>query len=103
MHIQFERTGGFTGIRLAVKLTDADLPEDEWQTLQSELQQAGFFELPPKIAGTGQPDRFTYQVTVETETRSHTVEFGEDSVPGRVQPLIQHLNLLARKHRGHPK
>ena len=99
MRIQFERTGGFAGIRLAVNLTDADLPEDEWQALQSALQQAGFFELPPKIAGGGQPDRFTYQVTVESETRSHTVELSEDAIPEKVQPLIQQLNLLARKHR----
>jgi hypothetical protein len=103
LHIQFERTGGFTGIRLAVNLTAEDLPEDEWQALQSALQQAGFFELPPKIASPGQPDRFTYQVTVETETRSHTVELGEDAVPDEVQPLIRQLNLIARKHRGRPK
>jgi hypothetical protein len=99
LRIHFERTGGFAGMRLAVNLTDADLPEEEWQALQSALQQAGFFDLPPKITGGGQPDRFIYQVTVETETRSHTVELGEDAIPEKVQPLIQQLNLLARKHR----
>jgi hypothetical protein len=99
MRIQFERTGGFTGMRLAIDVTESDLPEDEWQMLQAALQQAEFFQLPPKVTGSGQPDRFTYQVTVETATRSHTVELGEGEIPDNVQPLIQQLNLLARTRR----
>lgn len=99
MRIQFERTGGFTGMRLALDLTESDLPEDEWQTLQAALQQAEFFQLPGKYTGGGQPDRFTYQVTVETETHSHTVELGDGQIPENVQPLIQQLNLLARTRR----
>jgi hypothetical protein len=99
MRIQFERTGGFAGIRLAVDLTEADLSENEWQTLQAAIQQAEFFQLPPKVTGGGQPDQFNYQVTVETDTHSHTVELGEGGIPDRVQPLIQQLNLLARTHR----
>jgi Emfourin len=99
MRIQFERTGGFAGIRLALDLTESDLPEDKWQALQSAIQQAEFFQLPPKVTGGEQPDRFTYQVTVETATDSHTVELGEGGIPDNVQPLIQQLNLLARTHR----
>jgi Emfourin len=99
MRIQFERTGGFTGMRLALDLTESDLPADEWQTLQAALQQAEFFQLPRKVAGGGQPDRFTYQITVETATNSHTVELGDGEIPDNVQPLIQQLNLLARTHR----
>jgi hypothetical protein len=99
MRIQFERSGGFTGIPLALNLTESDLPEDEWQALESALQHAEFFQLPKKVAGGGQPDRFTYQVTVETETYSHTVELGDGGIPEKVQPLIQQLNLLARTHR----
>jgi len=99
MRIQFERTGGFAGIRLAVELTEDDLSEDEWQALRTALQQADFFELPRKSAGSGQPDRFVYQITVESKMRSHTVEMGEGDIPEKVQPLIQQLNLLARQHR----
>lgn len=99
MRIQFERSGGFTGIPLALDLTESDLPEDEWQALQSAIQQAEFFQLPKKIEGSGQPDRFTYQVTVETPTRSHTVELKDGNIPEKVQPLIQQLNMLARTHR----
>jgi hypothetical protein len=99
MRIQFERSGGFAGIRLALDLTESDLPEEQWQALQTAIQQAEFFQLPPKVAGMGQPDRFTYQVTVETATQSHTVELGEGGIPDKVQPLIQQLNLLARTRR----
>lgn len=99
MRIQFERTGGFTGIPLSLNLTESDLPEDQWQALQSAIQQADFFQLPPKVTGGGQPDRFTYQITIETTTQSHTVELGESGIPEKVQPLIQQLNLLARTHR----
>jgi hypothetical protein len=99
MRIQFERTGGFTGIPLSLNLTESDLPEDQWQALQSAIQQADFFQLPAKVTGGGQPDRFTYQITIETTTQSHTVELGEGGIPEKVQPLIQQLNLLARTHR----
>jgi Emfourin len=99
MRIQFERSGGFTGIPLALDLTESDLPEDEWQALQSAIQQAEFFQLPQKVESGGQPDRFTYQVTVEIANRSHTVELGDGGIPENVQPLIQQLNLLARTHR----
>lgn len=99
MHIQFERTGGFAGMRLAVELTEDDLSEDELKALQTALQQADFFELPQKSTGGGQPDRFIYQITIESEARSHTIEMGEGDIPEKVQPLIQQLNLLARQHR----
>jgi hypothetical protein len=99
MRIQFERTGGFAGIRLALNLTEADLSEAEWQALQAAIQQAEFFQLPTKVSGGGQPDRFTYQVKIETTTNSHSVELGEGAIPDKVQPLIQQLNLLARTHR----
>jgi Emfourin len=99
MRIQFERTGGFTGMRLALDLTESDLPEDEWQKLQAAVQQAEFFQLPSKFTEGGQPDRFMYQVTVETETHSHTVELGDGQIPENVQPLIQRLNTLARTRR----
>jgi hypothetical protein len=99
MRIQFERSGGFTGIPLALDLTESDLPEGEWQALESAIQQAEFFQLPNKVAGGGQPDRFTYQVTIETATHSHTVELGDGAIPDKVQPLIQQLNSLARARR----
>lgn len=99
MRIQFERTGGFAGMRLAVELTEDDLSEDELKALQTALQQADFFTLPRKSTGGGQPDRFIYKITVEIETSSHTVEMGEGDIPEKVQPLIQQLNLLARQHR----
>jgi hypothetical protein len=99
MRIQFERTGGFAGIRLALDLTESDLPEEEWQALQAALEQAEFFQLPYKVTSGEQPDRFTYQVTVEDAARSHTVELGDGAIPENVQPLIQQLNRLARTRR----
>lgn len=100
MHIQFERSGGFTGIPLATSLDSETLSPEEVDALQKELDQARFFDLPAKIQtpGTG-ADRFEYRITVEKEGRSHTIEVGEGSIPETLQPLVQHLTTLARSAR----
>ena len=100
MRIHFVRTGGFAGMRLANTIDSEELPEEELQALKSELDNAHFFELPPLMSGeTGGADRFQYEITVEDGRQKHTVTAGETSLPGNLQPLVQHLELLARTNR----
>ena len=100
MRIHFVRTGGFAGMRLANTIDSEELPEDEVHALQSELDNANFFELPSFLAGeTGGADRFQYEITVEDGRQKHTIAAGESSLPGNVQPLVQHLERLARTKR----
>ncbi len=100
MRIHFVRTGGFAGMRLANTIDSEELPEDEVQELKSELDNAHFFELPAFLSGEpGGADRFQYEITVEEGRQTHTVAAGESALPEDVQPLVQHLERLARTKR----
>lgn len=103
MRLHFVRTGGFAGLRLAATIDTEVLPEEECELLMDELDNANFFELPSVLeAPYGGADRFQYEVTVEREEDQHTVEAGEAAVPENLQPLLQHLERLARKSRRGP-
>ncbi len=100
MRIHFVRTGGFAGMRLASTIDSDALPEEENQTLRSELDNANFFELPAQLTGdSGGADRFQYEITVEEGGKKHTITAGENALPGPVQPLVKHLERLARTSR----
>ncbi|HEX7975860.1 MAG TPA: protealysin inhibitor emfourin [Anaerolineales bacterium] len=100
MQIHFERSGGFTGMRLNKTFNSETLPADEANALQGELASANFFNLPGTIAApAGGADRFHYRISVESGAQQHTVEVDEAAVPETLQPLLQHLTILARTHR----
>lgn len=99
MRFNFVRTGGFAGMRIAATIDSDSLTDDEAQTLQSELQQANFFNLPEQIKSLAGADRFQYEIVVEVGGKKHRVETGEADMPEALQPLVQHLELLARSSR----
>src|SRR5512146_1666739 len=98
MRIQFARTGGFAGMRLAGTIDTSTLDRDEAQTLQKELDNADFFELPAQLTGgsSTERDRFQYEITVEDGGKKHIVVAGESAIPDTLYPLIRHLEQLVR-------
>jgi hypothetical protein len=100
MRIEFVRTGGFAGLRMATAVDTDTLPPDEARILREAVDAARFFDLPPVIASPAPgADRFQYKITVEAEGRRRTVEVGEAAVPEKLQPLIQRLITMARSAR----
>ena len=100
--IKFERTGGFTGMRMASDLKVDDLPEEQAHTLLELLDDLDFEELPKQmIHKDSMPDQFTYTITVETKKGEHTVVTGDASAPEKMQELLQMLNRLARTQKRH--
>ncbi len=100
MQIHFVRSGGFAGLRLAATIDSSSLPEDELQELQDELDTADFFSLPDQFTNQeGGADRFQYEITVQQGNKKHTVQSGEAALPDKLQPLVQHLDRLARTQR----
>ncbi len=101
MRIEFERTGGFAGMRMATTMqTESLSPEAarEWHML---VEAARFFDLPAVIASPARgADRFVYKLTIEAEAQRHTIEVGEAAVPEALQPLLQRLTTLARPAHG---
>ena len=94
--IQFERTGGFAGIRFAADFKPDDLPKDQSKELFDLLDDLDFDDLPEKMLDDNVPDGFTYSITVESDKRSHTVITGDASAPEKMQDLLQLLNRIAR-------
>jgi hypothetical protein len=97
--INFERTGGFAGIRLAAEIAMDELSEDQRQEIIKLLDETDFDELPEKLSGKMPiPDGFVYSITVKSEEKEYRVLAGESSMPGDMQPLIELLESLTKKH-----
>lgn len=94
--IQYERTGGFAGIRFAADFKPEDLPHDQSKELFDLLDDLDFDELPEKMLDDAVADGFTYSITVETNKKSHTVVTGDTSAPEKMQELLQLLTRIAR-------
>jgi hypothetical protein len=100
MKIHFERSGGFTGIRLATTVDSQEISPEEAQMLRADLEKASFFDLPAHIQGQAKgADRFHYRVRVQEGEREHEVEIDEGAAPENLQPLLQNLSNLARRSR----
>ena len=100
MRINFERTGGFLGMRLAVEVMTESLTPAEANELEMLVDGAHFFDLPPILKPqTEGVDRFQYVLTVEKGDQLHTVETSESATPEPLQPLIDHLTDAARSQR----
>lgn len=101
MQIQFVRSGGFAGLNLSATVDTDSLMPDEAQSLRDELNAAQFFSLPSTLEGSSLgADRFQYDITVDDAGRTHSVTVGEAAVPDSLQPLILHLERLAKTRRG---
>lgn len=103
MRIDYERSGGFAGIRMSTSVDSDSLPLEQAEEIRAALEEADFFQLPsriiPGLEKTGGVDRFQYRVTVHAQDRHHTVEVGEAAVPENLWSLLNLLNTIARTKR----
>ncbi|HZP02976.1 MAG TPA: protealysin inhibitor emfourin [Terriglobia bacterium] len=98
MRISFERSGGFAGIRLRRTIDSDTLSPEEARKLGEMIDAAHFFDLPPSVTSEKPgPDRFQYQLTIETKTRSHTVLVDEEAATKELHALLSYLTTLARR------
>jgi hypothetical protein len=98
--IKYERTGGFTGIRLSADFDPNDLPDEQIRPLLDLLDEMDFDELPEQLTGSSSmPDQFTYEITVKTTQWEHTVIAGDASAPDKLQELAHLLDRIARTRR----
>jgi len=104
MQIEFERSGGFMGLRLATSFNTHDLTEEDATEVNQLVESSGFFSLPAQLeSATPGGDQFRYRLTVSREQdgpQTHTVTMGEASAPPEIQPLLRKLTLLARNQSG---
>ena len=97
MRIYFERSGGFTGIILAVELDTSRLPNEEARQLEDMVASLDFFKLPEQFTSPNPGvDRFEYKITVSKGFRRHTVLVSESVTPEAMRPLLETLQTAAR-------
>jgi hypothetical protein len=93
MLIEFERRGGFAGIRKDTKLNTESIPSKVVEELLDLIDKADFFNLPEKFPVPKKgADYFQYRLTIENEGKKHTVEVSDPAVPATLRPLLQFLS-----------
>ena len=97
--IFFERTGGFMGRKVSVTIDLDDLPAEQVELLDELLDDADFFELPPDLTKAAMPDSFTYNITVSSVERQHSVRVSDATAPDDLRPLLEELSKQARTRR----
>jgi len=100
MHIEFVRSGGFAGMRLAASIDSQNLAAVQASTLDKLITDSGFFDLPEQIKPPSPgPDRFEYQVDISSAGQTHSVNVSEAVIPDRLRPLLDFLTTLAMSSR----
>jgi hypothetical protein len=95
MYIDYVRSGGFAGIRLAGSFDTEKLPPDQAATLVKLIEGAGFFRLSEQIKSSSQvPDQFEYRITFTSAEQTHSVVVDESVIPASLRPLLDFLTTL---------
>lgn len=97
MQITLVRTGGYTGIPMTVAVDTATLSAEDANYLHQIIETANFFRLSGITNRSGQPDRYEYEITVESGDRAHTVTIAETAIPDTLRSLIQWLSGRQKK------
>jgi hypothetical protein len=98
MRIQFERAGGFAGIRLKTDVNTEQLPPEEAKSLEELVEKAQLNEArqAPRRGGAMR-DTFEYWFTIEDKGKQYSVRLTDETLPPSAKPLIVQLLALARK------
>lgn len=100
MHIDFESSGGFAGLRLTFSGDPSDLPEPTRTRLQLLVAEAGLLPRPaaacPRSAPPCHPDTMTCRLTISDAGHSVTVCGSDGQVSAPVAALFGLLRTLAR-------
>jgi hypothetical protein len=99
-YIQFQRSGGFTGIANNVDIDSKKLDAGEVEKIRQMIDQCNFFEFQHDDSlSKNIPDQFQYIITIEQRDQKKTVELTDSTVPEHFIPLVNYLNQKARAAR----
>lgn len=88
MRVTLEQSGGFAGLMIMRTIDTQDLSPSEAQELEQLVKDADFFQLNSMTDRAPQPDLFGYQLSIETDERSHTIQVSETNMPAQLRPLM---------------
>ncbi len=97
MKIDFVRSGGFAGLRLARTFDTAQLPDAQAKRIEGLVEEAAFFQLPePEQAQAVIPDSFQYRLTVSSGAQTRQIEATDSTLPEQLRPLVNYLVSLIK-------
>lgn len=97
MKIDFVRSGGFAGLRLARSFDTAQLPDAQAKKIQGLVEAAAFFEVPePEQAQAVIQDSIQYRLTVSSGARTREIEATDSTMPEQLRPLVNYLVSLIK-------
>lgn len=100
LRIQYERTGGFAGLKLTACFELDDLPEEQEEQLRALLDELDFFKLPAQfLPARPGVDQFTHKIEVESKKGKHSVLTTDSAAPEKLRELVDLLNTIARARR----
>ena len=93
--INFKSSGDVAGWETNFTVDLNKLTPNEADHLLLLVDKAHFFKLPRSFIGRPVENDFRYRITVETDSRCHSVRFSEATVPDALRPLLEELLSLA--------
>lgn len=96
-HIDFKRSGGFSGDSTGVEIDSRELSIVDSEVLKLLIDRSGFFEA--FISGStfmNIPDQFRYHITIEHMGKRRTLDLNDGSIPEPFRPLVNYLVRMAR-------
>lgn len=100
MKIDFQLTGGFTGLKRAVEINTDELPREKADYLLMMVERAKFFDI-PESALQHIPDDEICSITIDTDERSRTLNITGSVAEIKLKRLIDYLTNRSRytKHK----
>lgn len=100
IHVVLVQSGGLAGLTLEAEVDVDDLPAETATLLRRTLDGVDL----PALAGRptpppAGPDRFSYELTVQSQGGRHCVRLQEPDVPSELRPVLSALLPLARPRR----
>ena len=98
MHIEFECSGGYAGLRLAYQVEIETLSAAEAEKLKHLIEAAKVFDLNQKEISqkfNPIPDDFSCRLTLSTAEQKKILSFNELNAPENLRRLSAHLRKLA--------
>ncbi len=97
MRIDFTRSGGFAGIRLARTFDTTRLPGSTRTKIEDLVEAIDFFGL-PEPAAPSEPlrDGFEYRLAISTQCQSREITVDDLNMPASLRPLLDLLTSLVK-------
>ena len=99
VRITFARSGGFAGLGLGCSVDTAELDAPDRRSLLDSLAGLDLPALAQQSGGAPGPDRFSYDLTVETGGQRYDLRYAERALPDGLKPLVQQLVERSRRAR----